>query len=148
MEQLVRALVIYLFVILVFRLSGKRTLQQLSIVDFVLLLIISEATNQGMLDDDHSLTNAFLIIALYVMLDVFISRMELKSKAFNKIMDNVPEIIVEHGIPMKKRMDRARVKEEDVLEKARELHGIENMSQIKYAILESNGDINIIPEEK
>lgn len=147
MEQLIRAFCIYAFVIFLFRLAGKRTLQQLTIVDFVLLLIISEATNQGMLGEDHSLINGFLVISLYVMLDVFTSMLKQRSKKFEKVMDNVPEIIVENGRMFEDKMKLARVDKDDVLEKARQLHGLVNLSQIRYAILEKNGQINIIPAE-
>ena len=70
MDPVLRALAIFFFLMLVFRLSGKRTLKDITIFDFVLLLIISESVQQALLDDDYSLTNGFVVISAYVMLDI------------------------------------------------------------------------------
>ncbi|HWO93567.1 MAG TPA: hypothetical protein VNL92_02270, partial [Dehalococcoidia bacterium] len=66
MESIVRAAAVYLFLLVVFRLAGRRTLSQLTNFDFVLLLIISEATQQALLGQDFSMTNAFIVITLLV----------------------------------------------------------------------------------
>ena len=62
MDSVLRGLLVYFFLLIVFRISGKRTLSQTTSFDFVLLLIISETTQQAMVDNDHSITNGFLLI--------------------------------------------------------------------------------------
>jgi uncharacterized membrane protein YcaP (DUF421 family) len=57
-------------------------------------------------------------------------------------------VIVEDGKPLKDRMDKARMDEEDILHAARELQGLERMEQIKYAVLERNGDITVVPKQE
>lgn len=76
--------------------------------------------------------------------------LSLSSSAFfaDKWLDGVPTVIVENGQPLKDRMKRARVDEEEVLVATRERQGLERMDQIKYAILECSSGISIIPKEK
>jgi uncharacterized membrane protein YcaP (DUF421 family) len=147
MDAVLRALAIYLVLMIVFRLAGKRSLAQITTFDFVLLLIIGEATQQALLGNDFSLTNAFLVILTLIGADIAMSLLKGRSPRLEKLVDSVPLVIVEHGQPLKDRMDKARVDEEDVLEAARELQGIERMDQIKYAVLERAGHITIIPRQ-
>jgi uncharacterized membrane protein YcaP (DUF421 family) len=146
MESIVRALVVYLVLLLVFRIAGKRALAQITTFDFVLLLIIGEATQQALLGDDYSIINAVLIIVTLVGTDIGISLWKLRSKTLDKLVDGVPLVIVENGKPLKERMDRVRVDESDVLSAARALQGLERMDQIKYAVLERSGGISIVPQ--
>jgi uncharacterized membrane protein YcaP (DUF421 family) len=147
MDPLLRALAIFFFLMLVFRLSGKRTLKDISIFDFVLLLIISESVQQALLDEDYSLTNGFVVISAYVLLDIGFSYLK-RSKSVERVLDGLPLVIVENGNPMRERMQKSRVDDDDVLEVAREVHGLTSMKQIRYAVLEKSGNISIIPKEK
>ncbi len=144
-NPVVRGIVIYLFLLLVFRVAGKRSLSQTTTFEFVLLLVIGEATQQALLGEDFSMTNAFILIATLVGMNQLLSWLKEKSEPFENVMEGVPLIIVDHGKPLKDRMDKVRLDEEDVLEAARNKHGLERMDQIKYAVVEKNGDISIIP---
>ncbi|HEX5499408.1 MAG TPA: hypothetical protein VFX03_09285, partial [Thermomicrobiales bacterium] len=70
MESIVRGAVVYIVVLVVFRINGKRSLAQITTFDFVLLLIIAEAIQQALIDVDYSMTNAFLIVLTLLGLDV------------------------------------------------------------------------------
>ncbi|HHY88893.1 MAG TPA: DUF421 domain-containing protein [Chloroflexi bacterium] len=146
MDAILKTAAVYVGLLIIFRIAGKRSLGDLTTFDFVLLLIIGEATQQALLGDDFSVTNAFLVILTLVGLDVAISIIKGRSKRLEKLIDSVPLVILEDGRPLKERMDRARVDEGDILAKARELQGIERLDQIKYAVLETNGGITIIPK--
>ena len=145
MESVVRGAAIYLFLLLLFRIMGKRALAQITTFDFVLLLIISEATQQGMLGEDFSLTNGLLVIITMVLLDTGFSLLKQRLPGLDKWIEGMPLIIVENGKPLKDRMKKVRVDENDVLVAARESQGLERMEQIKYAVLERNGGISIVP---
>lgn len=147
MESILRAVIVYVFLLIVFRLSGKRTLAEVTTFDLVLLLIISEATQEALIDDDHSMTNSFLIITSIVLLNVLFSEIKQRFKPAEKILDGLPLLIVDHGEPLKDRMRKERVDVDDVLDAAREVHGLERLEQIKFAVLERNGKISIIPAE-
>jgi uncharacterized membrane protein YcaP (DUF421 family) len=146
MEPIVRAAAIFLGLVIFFRIAGTRTLMQMTSFDFVLLLIISEATQNAMLGNDYSLTNGFLVILTLVSLDILLSFIKQQFPVVEHWLDGLPMVIVEHGKPLKHLMSRARVDEADVLSAARESQGLERMEQIKYAVLENNGSISIIPK--
>jgi uncharacterized membrane protein YcaP (DUF421 family) len=148
MDAVIRASAIYFFVWLVFRLAGKRTLSEATTFDFVLLLIVAETTQQALLGEDFSLTNAFILITTLVGIDIAMSLLKQRFPRVEHAMDGGPELIVDNGRPLEKRMARARINREDVLEAARRLQGLERMDQIKYAVLEQSGGITIIPWEK
>lgn len=147
MDQIARTLGIYLFLMVVFRITGKRTLKDVTIFDFVLLLALSESVQQALTRDDNSLTNAWILISTFVAVDIAMSLVKRRFPAFDKVMDGTSLIIVEDGKPMERRMRKERIDLEDVLEAARG-KGFERLEQIKYAILEKNGNISIIPAGK
>ena len=145
MDAVLRAAVIYFILLVLVRLTGKRSLGQMTTFDFVLLLIIAEATQQGLLGNDFSLTNAFLTILTLVGIDTGLSLLERRSQTVNKLVNGVPLVIVEDGKPLQSHMNKARISADDVLEMAREQQGVERMEQIKYAVLERTGGISVIP---
>lgn len=146
MDAILRGFMIYLFLLVLFRIAGRRTLGQMTNFDFVLLLIISEATQNAMIGNDFSLTNGILVILSLVGLDIAFSLLKQRFPALNRHLEGLPLVLVEQGRPLKELMRKSRVDEQDILSSAREKHGIERMEQIKYAVLETNGGISIIPQ--
>ena len=145
MDAVTRGAAVYLMLLVIFRLAGRRTLAQMTSFDFILLLIISEAAQNAMIGDDFSLTNGALVIMTLVGLDVMLSQVKRWSPSTELWLDGQPTILVEKGQPKVALMKRARVDEKDVLAAARETQGLERMDQIKYAVLETSGGISIIP---
>lgn len=87
MDTVLRGLAIYVFLLLVFRVAGKRTLAQVTTFDFVLLIIIAEATQQGLLGEDFSVTNALLLIVTLVTADILLALWKQRSKRVDRIME-------------------------------------------------------------
>lgn len=145
MDPVLRAAAIYVALLILFRIAGRRTLSEMTSFDFVLLLIIGESTQQALLGEDFSFTNAILVIVTLLALDVAISLWQQRSHAADRLLEGVPTILVDHGRPLTALMQKARVREEEILEAARRLQGLERMDQIKYAVLEVSGGISIIP---
>jgi uncharacterized membrane protein YcaP (DUF421 family) len=145
MDAVLRALAVYAFVLVVVRLSGRRTLGQMSAFDFVLLLIIGECTQQALLGDDFSLTNAGIAILTLVSLDIGLSLVKARVPRLERAIDGVPTVLVENGEMLRDRMAMARVDEADILEQARIKQGLASMREIRFAVLERSGDISIIP---
>ena len=145
MDSVLRASVVYFGLLIIMRLAGKRSLAQITTFDFVLLLIIGEATQNALLGQDFSITNALIVIVTLVGIDIGLSLLKRRSMAVDRFLEDVPLVIVENGIPLKDRMHKARVDEEDILSAARHLQGLERMDQIRYAVLESSGGISIVP---
>lgn len=147
MDAVLRGVAIYVVLLVLFRIAGRRTLAEMTSFDFVLILIIGEATQQALLGEDFSVTNAFLVIITLLGMDVALSLLKQRSGRIEKWIDGVPTLLVENGRPLYDRMRKARVDEADVMEAARRLRGIERVEQIKFAVLEVSGGITVIPKE-
>jgi uncharacterized membrane protein YcaP (DUF421 family) len=145
MEPVIRALAIYVFLVVLFRVAGRRTLAQMTNFDFILLLIISEAAQNAMIGNDFSITNGMLVIATLIALDIFLSVYKHRRPWIECWLDGVPTVLVDHGRPLMNRLNETRVDEDDILTAARH-SGLERMDQIKYAVLEVSGGISIIPK--
>ncbi|RIH80952.1 hypothetical protein Mterra_03421 [Calidithermus terrae] len=148
MDSVIQALAVYGFLLVLFRLAGKRSLAQITTFDFVLLLIISESIQNALVGQDYSLTHAALLVMTLVGVDIGLSLLKQRSPRIERLLDDVPLIVLENGKPLKDRMNKARVDEEDILSAARELQGLERLDQIKYAVLERSGGITIIPKQQ
>ena len=148
MESVIRAAAVYLMLLMVFRVSGNRSIGQITAFDFILLLIISEAIQQAMITNDYSLMNAFLLVITLVGLDIMMSLWKQKSDRVARILDGVPIMVVENGKLYHDRMQKERVNESDILAAARGKHGLERMDQIKHAIVEASGGIAIVPKQQ
>jgi uncharacterized membrane protein YcaP (DUF421 family) len=134
-----------LFLLLIFRISGKRSLRNATTFDFVLLLIVAETTQQALVGDDSSITGAFLLIVVLVGLDVSLSLVKRWSPRIDRLLEGQPLVILRNGVPLRRRMHIERVDEEDILSAARETRGLDSLEQIKRAVLERNGAISIVP---
>jgi len=148
MDAILRAFVIYLLLMIIFRVSGKRSLAEITTFDLVLLLIISEATQQAMLGDDFSITNAVLVIITLFFVDNTMSYLTNRFHKLGPWVEDVPLVLVQAGKMLNDRMRKSRISESDILEAAREKQGLENMGQVKYAVLERTGSISIIPKSQ
>lgn len=145
MDAVLRAAAVYLFLLVVFRAFGKRSLAQITTFDFVMLLIVAETTQQALLGDDFSVTNSFLLIASLLVLDRVLSLIKRHSPWFESVSEGRPLILLKDGQPIEERMRKSGVDAADILASARELQGLERLDQIKFAVLERNGLITIIP---
>lgn len=145
MESILRGIAIYIFVLLIVRLSGRRTLAQMTPFDLVLVLIVAETTQQALLGDDYSMTNSVLLILTLFTLDIALSYVKRRSRGVDKWLDGTPTLLIANGRPVDEALRRTRVGLNDVMEAARKLHGLERLEQVKYAVLEPAGEISIIP---
>jgi uncharacterized membrane protein YcaP (DUF421 family) len=146
MDIVLRSAAVYVALLVVFRIAGRRSFAQITTFDVVLLLIIGEATQQALLGDDFSTTNGVLVVVSLVALDIGLATVKSKLPRLARTIDGVPVVLVEQGQPMRDRMRRSQVDERDILEAARSAHGLERFDQIRYAVLERGGDISVIPE--
>jgi uncharacterized membrane protein YcaP (DUF421 family) len=146
MDTVLRALVTYVALLVIFRIAGRRTLSHMTTFDLVLTLIISEAVQQGMVDDDHSMTAALLLVITLVGADIFVSVVKFHWNIAEKVVDGSPILLVQDGKLHMERLTKERIDVGDILSAARERHGLERFSQIKHAILEKSGEISIVPK--
>lgn len=92
-----------------------------------------------------SIANAWIVIATFLFVDIGMSLLKQRVPAVSRLLEGVSILIVKDGQPFRDRMDQERLDDEDILEAARDKQGLASMDQIKYAVLERNGSISIIP---
>lgn len=144
MDMILRAAAIYLILVLVFKIAGRRALLQMTSFDLILLLIISEATQQALLGSDFSVTGAALSIITLIVMDMLFSKVKKYLPGAEEMIDGTAVILVENGVLMQEKMKMADISVDDIMVSARNNQGLTRLSEIKFAILESNGHISII----
>lgn len=148
MDSVIRGLSIYAILLIATRLSGRRTMAQMTPFDFVLLLIIAETTQQALLGDDFSISNAIVLILTLFATDVLLAWLKGWSPRVESLLDGSPTVLISRGRVDHEAMNRARVSIDDVLETARERQGLKSLADIDAAVLEVSGAISIIPKQK
>lgn len=148
MNPVIRGVAVYLFVYIIFRILGKRSLSEITTFDLVLLLIISETTTDALIGGDYSLVACFIMVCTLVGIDYLFSVMKGKWNWFQVASEGAPLVIVDDGKPLVKRMEKSKVDEDDIMEAARLTQGLQHMADIKYAVLERDGSISIVPKHK
>jgi uncharacterized membrane protein YcaP (DUF421 family) len=145
MDAVLRGAAIYLLLLIIMRLSGRRTLAQASPFDFVLMLIIAETTQQALLGDDFSITNAMMECSTLVVIDVGLTYCKRLSRRFDRLIDGTPTLLIVDGVIDHAALRRARIDIDDIMVAARNKHGIDDLAQVRHAILESDSGISVIP---
>jgi len=148
METVLKAFGLYVALLLLFRITGRRSLQQTTTFDLVLLLVIGEAAQPALVGDDNSLTTAVLAVATLLSIDVALSLVKRRAGRIERLVEGQPTILVLRGSVLRHQLLRARVDEADVLQAARERQGILRLQDIGLAVLEANGSISVIPVDR
>jgi uncharacterized membrane protein YcaP (DUF421 family) len=143
MDLVARAAVVFVFVVVLTRVIGRRELGSLAPVDLILLIILGDALQQGLTQDDYSLTGAVLVVGTLAVLQVFTSWVSFRLPATRRLLEGEPLIIVQDGKPIERNMKRERLTLEEVTESAR-MHEIGSLDEVKWAVLERNGEISFI----
>jgi uncharacterized membrane protein YcaP (DUF421 family) len=138
------AAAIYVLLLVLFRIVGRRTLTQITTFDVILLLIISEATQQAMVGDDNTLVNAMVVIATLASLDMGLAHVKYRYARLEPVLDGLPIVLVSEGRPIAFHLEREKLDLDDVLESARE-QGVGRVEDIRLAVLERSGRISVLP---
>jgi uncharacterized membrane protein YcaP (DUF421 family) len=147
MDTVLRVVVIYIFLLAGMRLIGKREFGQLSPHEFVILLIIPEVVSSSLNQNDRSLTNAILGTATILTLVFLTSILTHRFKSFERVISDEEAILVHNGALFEKVLDKERVTPSEILAEAHK-SGVETIEDIKWAILESDGKIAVVPKQK
>lgn len=145
MESVLRAIAVYLVLLILLRLTGKRALSQITTFDFVILLVVGEATQQALLGEDFSLTNAALVIAALLVLDRGADYLSWRFSWFQKATESTPVVLIDNGRPREDVMAKNHLSTEEIMVAARVTQGLERVEQIKWAVLETSGGISVVP---
>src|SRR5579862_2401629 len=143
MDLVLRATVVSWFLLLLTRVIGKRELSRLQPFDLVLLIILGDALQQGLTQDDYSITSAVLVVGTIAVLQVIVSWLSYRFPRTRAILDGEPIIIVQDGKVIERNLKRERLTVEEIAEQARQ-HQISHLSDIRFAVLETSGVISFI----
>ena len=147
MGSIIRAVVVYVVLLVIFRVAGKRTLSDVTTFDFILILIISESIQQALVDNDNSMTNALLLVLTLVSLNIAFSILKERWPRVDRVTEGLPVLLFSSGKPHREVMKKERVGEEDIMHAARSAHGLKTLDEVEFAILEASGGISVIPRK-
>lgn len=137
----------YIFLIAVMRLGGKRQIGELQLSELVTALLISELATTPIIDPKVTLLYAMLPILTVIVLEIAITFLTTKSQLFKKVFDGTPSVIIKKGQLDQKEMGRLRMSVEELIGECRQA-GIFDISDIEYAILEENGKLSVLESAK
>jgi uncharacterized membrane protein YcaP (DUF421 family) len=136
---------IYLVLLLIFRIAGRRTLAETSTFDLVLLLIIGETTQQAMVGQDDSLASAIIAVLSLVSLDMGITYLKKAVPVFDRLIEGYPILLIHDGVVQDLALRANGLDKEDLREAARLSHGLDDVKDVRQATLERDGKISIVP---
>jgi uncharacterized membrane protein YcaP (DUF421 family) len=143
MDIALRALFLYAFVIFVMRVIGRRELSSLSAVDLVLLIVLGDAIQQGLTQDDYSVTGAVIAVSTIASVQVGSSYLSFRSKRARKVLEGNPIVVIQDGKLLEDNLKRERLTSDEVAEEMR-MQQIASFDEVKWGIVENNGQISFV----
>jgi uncharacterized membrane protein YcaP (DUF421 family) len=143
MDIVLRTIVIFAFLLIVTRVIGRRELSSLEPFDLILLIVLGDAVQQGLTQDDYSLTGAMLVVSTFAVLQVAVSWVGYRFPRARPVLEGEPIIIIQDGELIEKNLKRERLTREEVAEAARNQQ-IAHISEVRWGVLETNGKISFI----
>lgn len=140
-----RGLVIYVLVLVLMRLSGKRAVGQFTPFDLVMLILIGNAVQNGINGSENSLTGAFLMAGTLVTLNYITAVLTARSLFMERLIEGAPVVLARDGKIFSDVLRRELVSHDDFKEALR-VSGVLDISDVEVAILETNGKISVIPK--
>lgn len=147
MDTVLRVVVIYMFLVAALRVLGKREFQQLSPAELIMLLITSELVSPALTGNEPSLVNSLVAVATLFILVFLSSLLTFGNRRAGKLLEGSPVVLVHRGRLLERNLAAERITAEDVLSEARKA-GLAELERVRWAILETDGAIAIIPEEQ
>jgi uncharacterized membrane protein YcaP (DUF421 family) len=141
-----RAAIVYIFIIVAIRLFGKKELAQLSVIDLVFILLISNSVQNAMVGPDSSLIGGLIAAGTLFLLNYSLKFVIYKFPKFNKLVQGEPLMLIYQGRLNHKNMSRAKITGDEIHEAVRE-HGVSRMEDVDLAVLEVDGNISILSNE-
>jgi uncharacterized membrane protein YcaP (DUF421 family) len=143
MDLVVRTAVVYVFLLVLMRVIGRRELSSLEPFDLILLIILGDALQQGLTQDDYSVTGALLVVGTFALLQVMTSWVGFRFPKVRTVLEGEPLIVLQDGKPIARNLRRERLTLEELAEAAR-LQQIAHLDEVQWAVLERNGQLTFI----
>jgi len=143
MDIAVRSVVVFFFIFVLMRIVGRRELSSLEPFDLILLVVLGDAVQQGLTQDDYSLTGAALAIGTIAFLQLTVSYANFRFPKLRPLLDGEPIVIVRDGKPIEKNLRRERLTSDD-LAVAMRRQNIAKLDDVAWAVMETSGAISFI----
>jgi uncharacterized membrane protein YcaP (DUF421 family) len=143
MDIALRAIALYAFMLFLMRIVGRRELSQLAPFDLILLIVLGDSIQQGLTQDDYSVTGAVIAISTIALLQVLTSFVAYRFRFLRRVLEGEPIVIVQDGRLIEASLRRERLTREEVEEQARQQQ-IASLSDVKWAVLEPSGSLSFI----
>jgi len=137
---------VYIFIILAIRLFGKKELAQLSIIDLVFILLISNAVQNAMVGSDSSLSGGLVAATTLFIINYLFKFLLYRFPKLNTVVQGTDMMLIYKGQLNERNMARARITRQEIIEAVRE-HGVSEIREVDLAVLETDGNISIISNE-
>jgi uncharacterized membrane protein YcaP (DUF421 family) len=147
MDLVLRAIAVFFFLFVLTRVIGKRELGKLQPFDLMLLIVLGDALQQGMTQDDYSVTGALLIVGTFAVLQVSLSWISYRYPGTRPVLEGGPIIVLQDGKVVERNLKRERLTMDDITEGARK-QGIAHLADVDYAILETDGTLSFLEKAK
>ena len=144
-EIIFRSLAVYFFILIAIRLFGKKELSQLSILDLVLILLISNSVQNAMVGPDNSLIGGIIAASSLFIANYILTLLIYKNKRFGRFIQGNPVLLVHDGKVIENNLRRQQITISEIEQAARE-HGVESIDQVNLAVLEVDGSISILSD--
>jgi uncharacterized membrane protein YcaP (DUF421 family) len=143
LHVIVSSAVVYLFITLAIRVFGKKELAQLSVLDLVFILLISNAVQNAMVGSDTSLSGGLIAAGTLFLLNFIFKYLLYRSRKLTRLLEGDPVILVSEGSINDQNLRKLRITTDELLEAIRE-HGVQSIQDVNLAILEVDGNISIL----
>jgi uncharacterized membrane protein YcaP (DUF421 family) len=146
MDIVLRAAAIFVFVFLITRMIGRRELGLGEPFDVILLVVLGDLIQQGVTQNDYSVTGTMLALGTFTLLTVALSYLSFRSRRVRTVLEGHPLVLIEDGKPIEHNLKSQRLALDEVLAEAR-VQQVASMDEIRWAILETSGAISVIPKK-
>lgn len=146
-EVVLRTALVYLFLVAVLRISGKRQVGQMSVLELVVILVISDAVQNSMVGDNTTLWGGLAAVVTLVGLDLALKTMARRSKPLRKAIEGEPRLLVRDGRLLERAIEDEGLEADEVRAAIRS-HGLAGAEQVRFAVLETDGSISVIPRDE
>jgi len=147
MDIVIRAAVVFAFLFLLMRMLGRRELSSMEPFDIILLVVVGDLVQQGVTQSDYSVTGALLAVSTIALLTVLVSWTSFRVRKLRPILEGEPIVLIEDGELIEKNLRRQRITAEEVEQGAR-LEQITSLGEVRWAILETNGQISFVEKQQ
>lgn len=146
MITVLKTIFLYFYIVLVYRLMGKKEVGQLGIMDLIVSILIAELAALSLEAPNQSLWLSIIPITTLLCIQIIFSYISLKNMKIRRIIDGTPKVIIKNGKLMFKEMTKLRYSLDDLISQLRE-QGIKNINEVNFAVLENNGKLSVFAQE-